>query len=93
MSTRCLLLCLQRYLNCRGSNPQLDSLDSGVDIVDFDADVVDPAVGVLLDESGDGRLLTEGKEQLDLRVLQLHEDYGDAVFREIFRFTENETFI
>ena len=37
----------------------LEILDGGVDVVDLDADVVDAARRVLLEEAGDGRLVPE----------------------------------
>ena len=46
---------------------RLEVLDGGVDVVDLDADVVDPARRVLLQEAGDGRLVPERVEQLDLK--------------------------
>ena len=41
-------------------------LDGGVDVVDLDADVVDSARRVLLEEAGNGRLVSERVQQLDL---------------------------
>ena len=46
---------------------RLEVLDGGVDVVDLDADVVDPARRVLLEEAGDGRLVPERVQQLDLK--------------------------
>ena len=66
------------------------SLDSGIDVVNFYADVMDPSAGVLLDEAGDGRLLAERKQQLNFRVLELHEDDGDTVLGKIFRLAKNQ---
>ena len=51
----------------------LEVLDGGVDVVDLDADVVDAAGRVLLEEAGDGRLVSERVQQLDLET-------GDARF-------------
>ena len=45
----------------------LEVLDGSVDVVDLDADVVDAARGVLLEEAGDGRLVPERMQQLDLK--------------------------
>ena len=53
-------------------------LDGGVDVVDLDADVVDAAGRVLLEEAGDGRLVSERVQQLDL-------DSGNARFGLSFR--------
>ena len=44
----------------------LEILDGGVDVVDLDADVVDAAGRVLLEEAGDGRLVSQRVQQLDL---------------------------
>ena len=44
----------------------LQVLDGGVDVVDLDADVVDSARRVLLEEAGNGRLVSERVQQLDL---------------------------
>jgi len=49
--------------------------------------VVDAAVGVFLEESGDGRLLAERQQQLDLGILQLDEDNGDTVLGKVLRVT------
>lgn len=38
--------------------------DGGVDVVDLDADVVDPSVGVLLQKAGDRAVLAVRVEQL-----------------------------
>ena len=46
---------------------RLEVLDGGVDVVDLDADVVDAARRVLLEEAGDGRLVPERVQQLDLK--------------------------
>ena len=46
---------------------RLEVLDGGVDVVDLDADVVDAARRVLLEEAGDGRLVPERMQQLDLK--------------------------
>ena len=46
---------------------RLEVLDGGVDVVDLDADVVDAARRVLLQEARDGRLVPERMQQLDLK--------------------------
>jgi hypothetical protein len=45
--------------------------------------MMDAAIGIALEEAGDGRALAEHAEQLDLGVGQLDEHRGHAVLRLI----------
>ena len=63
-------------MNSSGINPDVlrpQVRDGGVDVVHLDADVVDAARRVLLEKAGDGRLVPERVQQLDL-------DYGEERF-------------
>ena len=43
--------------------------------------MVDPAVGIAGEETGDRRPLAERMDELDLGIGQLDEDHGDAMLR------------
>lgn len=59
--------------------------DSLLDVLDLDADVVETTRGVFVEERLNRALLTEGVEELELRVGQFHENSGNAVLGEILR--------
>ena len=59
--------------------------DALLDALHFDANVVEAAVRVLVQEGLNGALLAEGVEELELRVGELHKNGGDAVLGEVLR--------
>lgn len=72
-----------RFLGQTADLLGLEVLDRLRDAVHLDADVVDPAVLVLLQKAGDRGLGVQGFEQLYFGVLQVHEDHGHPVFRKV----------
>ncbi len=54
-------------------------------IGDFEADVMHAASGVVGEEFCDRRVVAERRHQLELGVLELDKDHGDAVLGQIVR--------
>jgi hypothetical protein len=51
-----------------------------MNIVNFDADMVDSSVGIFRQKSGDRRLFPKGKQELDLGVLESNKNDCHSVF-------------
>ena len=59
-----------------------------LDVVDFYTDVMDPTSFILSQISGNGRLLSQRMQQLQLRICQFNKDRGDSVLGKILGVKE-----
>lgn len=63
----------------------LHYLNSLMNIVDFQADMVHAAERIFLEEAGNGRVGTERLQEFDFGVVDIDKDDGHTVFRKVFR--------
>ena len=66
----------------------LEPVAGGQDVIDLVADVMDTARRVAFEKAPDRRVVPQGVQQLDLGVLELDEDRGDAVGRHVDRLRD-----